>query len=96
MTLRLNCVFLLPLVGKFAFETIIIDRSNIYNVEGLHFVKHSSILKSADEYNIPVYIRGLIDNDFKKTVLFIRDIIQKNDLSGVSIDPVLFKEFKIR
>ena len=45
MTLRLNCVFLLPLVGKFAFETIIIDRSNIYNVEGLHFVKHSSILK---------------------------------------------------
>ena len=53
-------------------------------------------LKSADEYNIPVYIRGLIDNDFKKTVLFIKDIIQKNDLSGVSIDPVLFKEFKIK
>ena len=53
-------------------------------------------LKSADQYKIPVYIRGLVDNDFKKTVVFIRDIIQKNKLSGIAIDPVLFKEFDIK
>ena len=56
--------------------------------------------EQASYYHIPVVIRGLIDNDMKKTLQAILDIKttankHHQPFTGISIDPVWFEQFNI-
>ncbi|MDA7742522.1 type-F conjugative transfer system pilin assembly protein TrbC, partial [Francisellaceae bacterium] len=56
--------------------------------------------KQAAKYNIPVILRGLIDNSMPKTlqaILNIKSVALKANIkfAGVSIDPVWFDQFDI-
>lgn len=53
------------------------------------------IITDAARYHIPVVIRGLIDNSFKKTVARIFELIKENNKGGVSINPIWFKRYSI-
>jgi conjugal transfer pilus assembly protein TrbC len=59
-----------------------------------------SLSEEAHTYNIPLVIRGLVDNDFKKTLLRIQSLQQyakerNQHFYGLSIDPLWFEQFKI-
>lgn len=59
-----------------------------------------SLSEEAHAYSIPLVIRGLVDNDFKKTLLRIQSLQQyakerNQHFYGLSIDPLWFEQFKI-
>lgn len=53
----------------------------------------SRLLKQSAQYNGMVAIRGLIDNDFEKTVATMRSLA--NEDAGVAIDPTMFRRFNV-
>ncbi|WON75531.1 type-F conjugative transfer system pilin assembly protein TrbC [Serratia sp. UGAL515B_01] len=52
-------------------------------------------IKSAEEKNIPVYFRGLIGDDMRKTARYIQYMIGKYHISGIQIDPVRYEQFSV-
>ncbi|MCF6768413.1 type-F conjugative transfer system pilin assembly protein TrbC [Thiotrichales bacterium 19S11-10] len=95
--------------GKKQLQSIIYSKAPRRNNTGGMLLVSFSMPKSlliqmidqAHDYNIPVVIRGLIDNDFKKTVETILEIkdqaINKHlKFDGIRIDPVWFKQFDIK
>lgn len=55
----------------------------------------------AQKYNIPLVIKGLVNNDFKETLGKIQEVKTKatathRDFHGVSIDPIWFEQFDIK
>lgn len=58
------------------------------------------MIDQANAYNIPVIIRGLVDNKVPKTLQAILDVKSKalkehKHFSGIGIDPVWFEQFAI-
>lgn len=53
-----------------------------------------SLMEEANKTNASVIIRGLIDNDFKKTFEKISQLTNESDF-GMSIDPTIFTRFKV-
>lgn len=58
-----------------------------------------ALLRQAERYQVPIVIRGLYQNSFEKTVERVQSLIlTKNQapiLSGVEINPTVFKRFAI-
>jgi conjugal transfer pilus assembly protein TrbC len=51
-------------------------------------------ISESKKLNVPIVIRGLVDNSFKETIRRISSLI-KNNRGGIQIDPKAFKRFKI-
>lgn len=58
--------------------------------------KQIAVLIAAAELNgLPVYFRGLINNDMEATARHIQYMVSKYNISGVQIDPVRFEKYGI-
>lgn len=71
--------------------------------EALYFVSFSipkegltQMLSEARHFGIPATIRGLIDNDFRKTAGALFALSKERNDLGVQIDPDLFKQYNIK
>jgi type-F conjugative transfer system pilin assembly protein TrbC len=53
------------------------------------------IINDATRYQLPVVVRGLIDNSFKKTASRIFELVKGNNKGGVAINPIWFKRYSI-
>ncbi|CAM3825219.1 type-F conjugative transfer system pilin assembly protein TrbC [Rouxiella silvae] len=54
------------------------------------------MLKDANHYHLAPTIRGLIDNDFRKTAVKMFDLSKEDKTIGVQIDPTLFLKYDIK
>lgn len=54
------------------------------------------IMEEAQQYDIPVYINGLINNSLKETTAKFLELFGQNSSQGLAIDPNLFREFAIK
>ena len=53
------------------------------------------IIEDAARYQIPVVVRGLIDNSFKKTIAKVFELVKDNNKGGILINPMWFKQYAI-
>lgn len=53
------------------------------------------MLADAHRFGIPATLRGLVDNDFRKTAAAIFELSKKNRDIGVQIDPTLYQQYGI-
>lgn len=53
-------------------------------------------MRQTPHYGIPLVIRGLKDNDFRKTAEMIYEIGRENTKAGFLINPLWFKKFNIK
>lgn len=54
------------------------------------------MLQDARRFGIPATLRGLLDNDFRKTASAMFDLSKKDKGVGVQIDPTLYQRFGIK
>ena len=54
------------------------------------------IIQDAAYYQIPVVVRGLHENSFRKTIGKIFDLVKETNKGGVLINPNWFKEYDIK
>jgi conjugal transfer pilus assembly protein TrbC len=54
------------------------------------------MLQDARRFGIPATIRGLLDNDFRKTASAMFELSKKDKQAGVQIDPTLYQQFGIK
>ncbi|QKJ89297.1 IncF plasmid conjugative transfer protein TrbC (plasmid) [Paramixta manurensis] len=54
------------------------------------------MLQDARRFGIPATIRGLLDNDFRKTASAVFELSKQDKEAGVQIDPTLFVQYGIR
>ncbi|MEI8055418.1 MAG: type-F conjugative transfer system pilin assembly protein TrbC [bacterium] len=54
------------------------------------------VIHDASIYQVPVVIRGLYKNSFRKTIEKIFDLIKENNKGGIAINPRWFKEYDIK
>lgn len=55
-----------------------------------------AVMKEAERNQIPIYIRGLINNDMKATANAIKYLVQKHGIKGINIDPVRFDYYGVK
>ncbi|MFK3695305.1 MULTISPECIES: type-F conjugative transfer system pilin assembly protein TrbC [Serratia] len=53
------------------------------------------LIKAAERHQLPVYFRGLINNDMKQTANYIQYLVSKYQIAGINIDPLRFERFGI-
>jgi len=53
------------------------------------------LIQAAEKHNMPVYFRGLINNDMKTTATYIQYLVGKYHIAGINIDPLRFERFGI-
>ncbi|WP_323612706.1 type-F conjugative transfer system pilin assembly protein TrbC [Pectobacterium versatile] len=75
--------------GKRAFPAIYFVSLGIPG-EGL-----KQMLRDASRYEIPATIRGLLENDLRKTASVMFELSKDDKNIGVQIDPTLFSEYGI-
>lgn len=54
------------------------------------------IIHDAARYQVPVVIRGLYKNSFRKTIEKIFELIKENNKGGIAINPRWFREYNIK
>lgn len=54
------------------------------------------MLQDARRFGIPATLRGLLDNDFRKTASVMFELSKKDKGAGVQIDPTLFQQYGIK
>ncbi|MGE9553651.1 type-F conjugative transfer system pilin assembly protein TrbC [Erwinia amylovora] len=54
------------------------------------------MLADARRFGIPATLRGLLDNDFRKTASMMFELSKKDKQAGVQIDPTLFQQYGIK
>ncbi|WP_416414465.1 type-F conjugative transfer system pilin assembly protein TrbC [Pantoea sp. App145] len=54
------------------------------------------MLQDARHFGIPATLRGLLDNDFRKTASAIFELSKKDRQAGVQIDPTLYEQYGIK
>lgn len=54
------------------------------------------MLADARRFGIPATLRGLLDNDFRKTASAMFELSKKDKQAGVQIDPTLYQQFGIK
>lgn len=59
-------------------------------IEGLKRMVHD-----ADQYPIPVTLRGLVNNDLRQTANAVLSLVKEGKRGGVQIDPVSFRTYGI-
>lgn len=69
--------------------------SEVTNVMLKHFSNSINKLKNIEpELLGKVMLRGLIDNNFKKTATYFKDITKKEDITNIEFYPIHFHSFK--
>lgn len=53
------------------------------------------MLQDANRFGIPATIRGLLDNNFRKTAEVMFELTKEDNKAGVQIDPTLFTDYHI-
>lgn len=54
------------------------------------------LLQQADEKQVPVLIRGLVNNDLQQTQQRLKQLMKKTSIQGVSVDPIAFERFDVK
>lgn len=54
------------------------------------------MLQDARRFGIPATLRGLLDNDFRKTAETMFELSKKDKQAGVQIDPTLYQKYGIK
>ncbi len=54
------------------------------------------MLADARRFGIPATLRGLLDNDFRKTASVMFELSKKDKEAGVQIDPTLYQQYGIK
>jgi conjugal transfer pilus assembly protein TrbC len=54
------------------------------------------IIQDAAYYQIPVVVRGLYENSFRKTIERIFDLVKEDNKGGILINPVWFRKYDIK
>lgn len=54
------------------------------------------MLADARRFGIPATLRGLMDNDFRKTASAMFELSKKDKQAGVQIDPTLYQQYGIK
>ena len=54
------------------------------------------IIQDAAHYQIPVVVRGLRENSFRKTIEKIFDLVKEDNKGGILINPVWFRKYDIK
>ncbi|MCX0497970.1 type-F conjugative transfer system pilin assembly protein TrbC [Erwinia billingiae] len=54
------------------------------------------MLADARRFGIPATLRGLLDNDFRKTASVMFELSKKDKRAGVQIDPTLYQQYGIK
>lgn len=54
-----------------------------------------ALIKEAENHNIPIYIKGLVQNDMKATTKAMLYLASKYDVKGLLVDPVRFDYYGI-
>ncbi|MEA9392700.1 type-F conjugative transfer system pilin assembly protein TrbC [Acerihabitans sp. TG2] len=54
------------------------------------------MLQDARRFGIPATLRGLLDNDFRKTASVMFELSKKDKQAGVQIDPTLYQQYGIK
>lgn len=54
------------------------------------------MLQDARRFGIPATLRGLLDNDFRKTASVMFELSKKDKEAGVQIDPTLYQQYGIK
>lgn len=54
------------------------------------------IIQDAARYQIPVVIRGLYENSFRKTIEKIFELVKEDNKGGILINPMWFKKYDIK
>lgn len=54
------------------------------------------IIHDAAQYQVPIVIRGLYQNSFRKTVEKMFTLVKENKKGGIAINPKWFKEYEIK
>lgn len=54
------------------------------------------MLNDARRFGIPATLRGLKENDFRKTAAAVYDLAKEDNNAGVQIDPTLFERYDVR
>jgi len=54
------------------------------------------LMKSAEAKNIPVYFRGLINDNMDQTAKYMLNLITTYKVRGVQIDPVRFERYGVK
>ena len=62
---------------------------------GMPDLSLKQVIYDAARYQIPVVIRGLIDNSFKKTAARVFALVKEKNKGGISINPNWFKQYSI-
>lgn len=53
------------------------------------------MLQDAKRYNVPATLRGLVNNDMRRTAAAMFELAKEDKNVGVQIDPTLYKEYGI-
>lgn len=56
----------------------------------------ASLIRSAENQEIPVYFNGLIDDSVDKTAKYMLYLVQKYKIKGVEIDPNRFEYYGVK
>lgn len=71
--------------------------------ETVYFVSFSipetqlvAVMQEAERNQLPIFIRGLINNDMKTTANAVQYLVQKHGIRGVNIDPMRFDYYGIK
>ncbi|MBP2199059.1 type-F conjugative transfer system pilin assembly protein TrbC [Pantoea cypripedii] len=54
------------------------------------------LIKAAESHNIPVYLRGLVDDSMEQTAKYMLHLVSTYHVSGVQIDPVRFDYYGVQ
>lgn len=54
------------------------------------------LLQAAERNNLPIYIRGLVNDDMKSTAKAIQYLAAKYGIQGINIDPIRFDYYGIQ
>lgn len=63
---------------------------------GMPDLSLKQIIQDAERYQIPVVIRGLYENSFRKTAEKMFDLVKEKNKGGISINPLWFKKYNIK
>lgn len=73
----------------YIFVSLSIPKMNLINL-----ASEAKRLNDSQEYKIALVLRGLKEGSYKKTALYLQEIISKSDI-GMIIDPTLFERYSI-
>lgn len=77
-------------------ETEKIEKAIVFVSFSMPDLSLKQIIRDANYYQVPVVIRGLYKNSFRKTIEKIFELIKESNKGGIAINPKWFKEYGVK